>query len=189
VSFSKTSNSSRPSDSCYFEVFENLTRACYIQIALETMLLLINNLHKKTTFIHGETIWLQKEKLEKLFDLWWYRLIPLQTVACCGLWWRIITSIDCGGASSLAYVIIICNDVTRAGSDEIGQNLRSRRFLASLPMCDTIEGLRLVCYALLLGTEKSWNMSVFFDKFNGNIINLHRMWLLLIASAMIYPCK
>ena len=30
-------------------------------------------------------------------------------------WWRIIISIDCGGgASSLAYVIIICNDVTRA---------------------------------------------------------------------------
>jgi hypothetical protein len=24
---------------CYFEVFEKLTRACYIQIALETMLL------------------------------------------------------------------------------------------------------------------------------------------------------
>jgi hypothetical protein len=39
VSFSKTSNSTRPSDSCYFEVFEKLTRACYIQIALETMLL------------------------------------------------------------------------------------------------------------------------------------------------------
>jgi hypothetical protein len=43
VSFSKTSNSTRPSssDSCYFEVFEKLTRACYIQIALETMLLRI----------------------------------------------------------------------------------------------------------------------------------------------------
>jgi hypothetical protein len=39
VSFSKTSNSTRPSDSCYFEVFEKLIRACYIQIALETMLL------------------------------------------------------------------------------------------------------------------------------------------------------
>ena len=39
VSFSKTSNSTRPSDSCYSEVFEKLTRACYIQIALETMLL------------------------------------------------------------------------------------------------------------------------------------------------------
>jgi hypothetical protein len=25
---------SRPSDSCYLEVFEKLTRACYIQIAL-----------------------------------------------------------------------------------------------------------------------------------------------------------
>jgi hypothetical protein len=39
VSFSKTSNSTRPSDSCNFDVFEKLTRACYIQIALETMLL------------------------------------------------------------------------------------------------------------------------------------------------------
>jgi hypothetical protein len=39
VSFSNTSSSTRPSDSCYFEVFEKLTRACYIQIALETMLL------------------------------------------------------------------------------------------------------------------------------------------------------
>jgi hypothetical protein len=28
-----------PSDSCYFEVFEKLTCACYIQIALKTMLL------------------------------------------------------------------------------------------------------------------------------------------------------
>ena len=27
----------RPSDACYFEVFEKLTRACYIQIALETL--------------------------------------------------------------------------------------------------------------------------------------------------------
>jgi hypothetical protein len=43
VSFSKTSNSTRPLDSCYFEVFEKLTRACYIQIALETMLLPIVN--------------------------------------------------------------------------------------------------------------------------------------------------
>jgi hypothetical protein len=43
VSFSKTSNSTRPSDSCYFEVFEKLTRACYIQIGLQTMLLPIQN--------------------------------------------------------------------------------------------------------------------------------------------------
>jgi hypothetical protein len=35
VNFSKTSNSIRPSDSYYFEVFEKLTRACYVQIALE----------------------------------------------------------------------------------------------------------------------------------------------------------
>ena len=44
---------------------------------------------------------------------------------------------------SIQYVIIICNDVTRACSDEIGQNLLSRHFLASLHVCDTIEVLRL----------------------------------------------
>ena len=60
-----------------------------------------------------------------------------------------------GGASSLAYVIIICNDVTRASLDEIGQNLLTTHFLASLRVCDTIEGLRLAYYALLLGTETS----------------------------------
>jgi hypothetical protein len=37
-----TMNNTRPSDSCYFEVFEKLTHACYIQIALETMLLPIH---------------------------------------------------------------------------------------------------------------------------------------------------
>jgi hypothetical protein len=47
VSFSKTSNSTRPSDSCYFEVFEKLTRACYIQIALETIPLPILNVYNK----------------------------------------------------------------------------------------------------------------------------------------------
>jgi hypothetical protein len=50
---------------------------------------------------------------------------------------------------SIQYVIIICNDVTRICSDEIGQNLLSRHFLASLHVCDTIEGLRLACYELL----------------------------------------
>ena len=50
MSFSKTSNSTRPSDSCYFEVFEKLTRACYIQIALETMLLPILKLEKIDVF-------------------------------------------------------------------------------------------------------------------------------------------
>ena len=37
VSFSKSSNSTRPLDSCYFEVFEKLSRACFIQIALESL--------------------------------------------------------------------------------------------------------------------------------------------------------
>jgi hypothetical protein len=49
----------------------------------------------------------------------------------------------------IQYVIIICNDVTRAFSGEIGQNLLSRHFLASLHVCDTIEGLILAYYELL----------------------------------------
>ena len=56
---------------------------------------------------------------------------------------------------SIQYVIIICNDVTRACSGEIGQNLLTMHFLAFLHVCDTIEGLILAYYALLLGTETS----------------------------------
>jgi hypothetical protein len=52
-------------------------------------------------------------------------------------------SIDCGGASSLAYAITICNGVTRASLNKVGQNLLTTHFLASLHVCDTIEGLRL----------------------------------------------
>ena len=48
-----------------------------------------------------------------------------------------------GGTSSFAYVIIICNDVTRASLNKDGQNLLTTHFLASLHACDTIEGLRL----------------------------------------------
>jgi hypothetical protein len=40
----------------------------------------------------------------------------------------------------IKYVIIICNDVTRAFSGEIGQNLLTTHFLASPHVCDTIEG-------------------------------------------------
>ncbi len=40
MSFSKTSNCTRPSDSCNFDrLVEKLTRACFFQIALETILL------------------------------------------------------------------------------------------------------------------------------------------------------
>ena len=50
VGFSKATNITGPSDSCYFEIFEKLTRACFFQIALEIMLLpiqiiIINNNH------------------------------------------------------------------------------------------------------------------------------------------------
>jgi hypothetical protein len=47
---------------------------------------------------------------------------------------------------SLTYVIIICNDVTRACPGEIGQNLLTTHFLASLHVYDTIEGLILAYY-------------------------------------------
>jgi hypothetical protein len=57
------------------------------------------------------------------------------------------------------------HDVTRASLNKVGQNLLTTHFLASLLVCDTIEGLKLAYYALLLGTETSWDMSVFFDKF------------------------
>ena len=47
------------------------------------------------------------------------------------------------------------HDVTRASLNEVGQNLLTTHFLASLHVCDTIEGLILAYYALLLGTETS----------------------------------
>ena len=39
---------------------------------------------------------------------------------------------------TLTYVIIICNDVTRGCPGEIGQNMLTMHFLASLHVCDTI---------------------------------------------------
>jgi hypothetical protein len=53
----------------------------------------------------------------------------------------------------------------------------------------TIEGLRLAYYALLLGTETSWDMSVFFDKSYGNIINLHRMWFTINSECYDLPLQ
>ena len=47
---------------------------------------------------------------------------------------------------SIQYVIITCNDFTGDCSDQIGQNLLTRHFLASLHVCDTIEGLILAYY-------------------------------------------
>jgi hypothetical protein len=38
-----------------------------------------------------------------------------------------------GSASSLAHVIIICNDVTRASLNRIGQDLLSRHFFSVSP--------------------------------------------------------
>ena len=70
-----------------------------------------------------------------------------------GVWWREVVELT--SLISIQYVIILCNDVTRACSGEIGQNLLTTHFLASLRVCDTIEGLRLAYYALLLGTESS----------------------------------
>ena len=50
------------------------------------------------------------------------------------------------GNHSLVYVIIICNDVTRACSNTIRRNWLTTHFLASLLVCDTIEGLILAYY-------------------------------------------
>jgi hypothetical protein len=44
------------------------------------------------------------------------------------------------------YPLNICNDVRRARSGKIGQNVLTRHFLASLHVCDTI----------VLGTETSF---------------------------------
>jgi hypothetical protein len=73
VSFSKTSNSTRPSDSYYFEVFEKLTRACYIQISLETMLLPIQidvKIRNSGTLLAKEiegAIWRQFQSISIVF--------------------------------------------------------------------------------------------------------------------------
>ena len=61
---------------------------------------------------------------------------------------------------SIQYVIIICNDVTRARSGKTGQNLLTRHFLASLLVCDTIEGLRLVYYDWLFELRTFIQVSV-----------------------------
>ena len=39
---------------------------------------------------------------------------------------------------SIQYVIIICNDVTRASLNKIGQNLLTTHFLAFLHVCYTV---------------------------------------------------
>jgi hypothetical protein len=61
-----------------------------------------------------------------------------------GVWWRELVELT--SLISIQYVIILCNDVTRACSGQIGQNLLTTHFFASLHVCDTIEGLRLVYY-------------------------------------------
>ena len=58
-----------------------------------------------------------------------------------GVWWREVVELT--SLISIRYVIILCNDVTRVCLGEIGQNLLTTHFLASLHVCDTIEGLRL----------------------------------------------
>ena len=60
-----------------------------------------------------------------------------------GVWWREVVELT-------SLIISIrhnyMQDVTRACSGEIGQNLLTTHFLASLHVCDTIEGLRLAYY-------------------------------------------
>ena len=50
---------------------------------------------------------------------------------------------------SLTYVIIICNDVTRACSNTIRRNLLTTHFFSVPHVYDTIEGLILAYYELL----------------------------------------
>jgi hypothetical protein len=50
---------------------------------------------------------------------------------------------------NIQYVIIICNDVTRASLNKVGQNLLTTHFLAFLHVCYKIEGLILAYYELL----------------------------------------
>ena len=71
---------------------------------------------------------------------------------------------------SIQYVIIICNDVTRACSGEIGQNLLTTHFLASLRVCDTIEELSLAYYVLLYKCQYK------IDKRLVISIGLHQAW-------------
>ena len=61
-----------------------------------------------------------------------------------GVWWREVVELT--SLISIQYVIILCNDVTRASLNKIGRNLLTTHFLASLHVCDTIEGLRLAYY-------------------------------------------
>jgi hypothetical protein len=82
--------------------------------------------------------------------VWW------SVVECGGVWWSVV---KCGGGDgvwwrwwsvveggcvvtsliSIQYVIILCNDVTRASLNKDGQNLLTKHFLASLHVCDTID--------------------------------------------------
>ncbi len=47
VSFSKTIKMHEFEGRVQFEVFEKLTSVCFFQIARETILLLVNNIHEK----------------------------------------------------------------------------------------------------------------------------------------------
>jgi hypothetical protein len=58
------------------------------------------------------------------------------------MWWMSTTSF----IISIQYVIILWNDVTRPSLNKVGQNLLTTHFLASLHVCDTIEGLILAYY-------------------------------------------
>ena len=55
-----------------------------------------------------------------------------------------------GSASSLAHVIIICNDVTRASLNRIGQDLLSRHFFSVSPRVWYNRGIYNHSYSILL---------------------------------------
>ena len=70
-----------------------------------------------------------------------------------GVWWRWWSVVEGGcvvtSLISIQYVIIICNDVTRASLNKVGQNVLTTHFLASPHVRDTREGLILAYYELL----------------------------------------
>ena len=70
--------------------------------------------------------------------------VSWSAVECGGVWWREVVELT--SLISIQYVIIICNDVTRASLNKDGQDLPTKHFLAFPHVCDTIEGLILACY-------------------------------------------
>ena len=75
--------------------------------------------------IHIHTMWRSDEEGRRKGGVWLREVVELTSLI------------------SIQYVIILCNDVTRAYAGEIGQNLQTTHFLASLHVCDTNRGIKI----------------------------------------------